>query len=101
MGRLAAEASSVPGLTGLALIGVEPDGGYHILHSLLSIPVGTYDQGRWLFGCYGELPLEGFPAITEILVISFAAQRGVSAMPWEYHIVHMEGLLLSIWRMKP
>ena len=65
LGRLTAEAAAVPGLAELTLLGVDQDGGEHILHSLFSVPVGPYDPDRRLFGCRGELPEEGLPAITE------------------------------------
>ena len=80
MGRLTAEAASVTGLAELTLLGVDRDGGAHILHSLTSVPVGPYDPEQKLFGCRRELPAEGIPAITEILVASFAALRAVSAV---------------------
>ena len=75
LGRLTAEAAPVPGLAELTLLGVDRDGGAHILHSLFSVPVGPYDPDRRLFGCRGEIPTEGLPAITEILMASFAALR--------------------------
>ena len=71
LGRLMAEAVPVPGLAELALLRVGRDGGAHIIHSLLSVPVGAYDPDRRLFGCCGELPPEGLPAITKIPWVSF------------------------------
>ena len=56
LGRLTAEAAAVPGLAELTLLGVDQDGGAHILHSLFSVLVGPYDPDRRLFGCRGELP---------------------------------------------
>ena len=82
LGRLTAEAASVPGLAGLTLLGVDHDGEAHVLHSFFSILVGLYDLDRRLFGCCGELPPEGIPAITEI--------------PVDNHIVHLERVLPSI-----
>ena len=43
LGRLTAEAAAVPGLAELTLLGVDQDGGAHILHSLFSVPVVPYD----------------------------------------------------------
>ena len=64
----------------LTLLGLDQDGGAHILHLLFSVPVGPYDPDRRLFGCRRELRTEGLPAITEIPVASFAALRAVSAV---------------------
>ena len=101
LGRLTAEAAPFPGLSGISLLGVDQDGGSHILHSFFSVPVGPYDLDRQLFGCRGELPSEGIPAITEIPVVSFAARRGVSTVPREDHNVHLEGVSPSSWRTTP
>ena len=49
--RLTAGAAPVPGLGGLTLIVVDPDGEAHVLHSLFSFPVGLYNPDRQLFGC--------------------------------------------------
>ena len=81
MGHLTVGAAPDPGLTGLTLLGVYRYRGDHIFHSFLSIPVGPYDPDRGLFGCLRKLPPEGLPAITEILLASFVAQRGISAVP--------------------
>ena len=91
----------VLGLAELTLMGVEWDRGAHILHSLFSVPVGPYDPDRRLFGCRGELPPEGLPAITNIPVASFAALRAVSALSREDHRVHLEGPPPSGWRTAP
>ena len=101
LGRLTAEAAPVPGLAELTLLGVDQDGGAHILHSLFSVPVGPYDPDRRLFGCHGELPTEGLPAITEIPVASFVALRAVSAVSREDHRVHLEGVPPSGWQTMP
>ena len=53
LGRITAEATPVPGLAGLALLGADRDGGSHILHSFFSVPVGPYDPYRLFFGCRG------------------------------------------------
>ena len=98
LGRLTAEADPVPGLAGITLLGVDRNGGAHILHSSFSVPVRPYKPDLRLFGCCGELPLEGVPTITEVPVDSFAARRVVSAMLREDHIVHLEGFLPSSWR---
>ena len=73
----------------------------HLLHSLFSVPVGPYNPDLRLFGCRGELPSEGIPAITEIPVASFAVQCIVSAVPWDYQIVHVEGVSTLSWRSTP
>ena len=83
--------AAVPGLAELTLLGIDQDGGAHILHSLFSVPVGPYDPERRLFGCRGELSTEGLPAITEISVASFAALCAVSAVSRQDHRVHLEG----------
>ena len=101
LGRLTAETAPVPGLADLTLLGVDRDGGTHILHSLFSVPVGPYDPDRRLFGCRGELPTEELPAITEIPVASFTALRAVSAMYREDHRVHLEGVPPSVWQAMP
>ena len=95
--RLAAEADSFLGLAELTVMGVDRDGGAHILHSLFSVPFGPYDPDQQLFGCRGELPTEGLPAITEILVAFFAALRAVSAVSSEDHRVHLEVVPPSGW----
>ena len=89
LGRLTAEVAPVPGLAELTLLGVDQDGGAHILHSLFSVPVVPYDPYRWLFGYRRELPIEGLPAITEIPMASFEALRAVSAVSREDHRVHL------------
>ena len=61
LGRLTAEVVTVLSLAGLTLLVVDRDGVYHILHFLLSVPVGSYDPDPWLFGCCGGLPPEGIP----------------------------------------
>ena len=80
LGRLTAKAGPVLGLSEITLLGVDRDGGAHILHSISSVPVRPYNPNRRLFGCRGELPLEGLPDITEIPVSSFGALRAVSAV---------------------
>ena len=92
LGRLTAEAAPVLGLADLTLLGVDREGGAHIVHSLFSVPVGPYDPDRRLFDCRGELPTEGVPAITEIPVASLAALTAVSAVSQEDHRVHLEGV---------
>ena len=81
LGRLTAKVAPVPGLAELTLLGVDRYGGAHILHSLFSVLVGPYDPDRRLFGCRGELPAEGLPAITEILVASFCQRRVLGGLP--------------------
>ena len=92
LGRLTAEAALVPGLEELTLLGVDRDGGAHILHSLFSVTAGPYNPDWRLFGCRGGIPPEGLPAITEIPVASFVALRTVSAVSREAHRVHLEGV---------
>ena len=100
LGCLTAEVAPVPGLAGLMLLGVERDGGAYILHSFFFVSVKPYNPDRRLFGCHGDLPSEGLPGITGIPVDSFAERRVVSAVLWEYDIVHMEGVSPSSWRTK-
>ena len=80
------------------LLGVNRDGGFHILHLLLSVPVGPCGIDQRLFGCCGELPPKGLTAITKIPVASFWARRAVSAMYHDDHRVHLEGLPPSGWK---
>ena len=80
------------------LLGVDRVGGAHILHSLFSVPVGPYDPDRRLFGCRGELSLNGFPAINKILVASFEALRSVINVSRDDHRLHPEGPPPSIWK---
>ena len=100
LGRLTAEAAPVLGLADLTVLGFDRDGGAHILHSLLSVPVRLYNPDQRLFGCCREFPAEGIPAITNILVGSFAAWRAVSAMSWDDHRVYLEGVFPSGWQRK-
>ena len=51
LGILTAEADPVPGLGGFTLLGVNPDGEAHVLHSFFSVLVGLYNLDRRLFGC--------------------------------------------------
>ena len=88
-------------LAELTLLGVDRDRGSHILHSLFSVLVGLYDPDRRLFGCRGDLPIEGLPAIKEISVASFAALRAVSAVYREDHRVYLEGVPPSGWKTMP
>ena len=83
------------------LLGVDRDGGFHILHLLLSVPVGPCDIGQRLFGCCGELPPKGLTAITKIPVASFGARRAVSDMYHDDHRVHLEGFSPFIWNTTP
>ena len=98
---LTAEAAPVPGLADLMLLGVEQDREAHILHSLFSVPVGLYDPDRSLFGCFRELPAEGLPAITKILVASFAARCVFSAVSQDDHRVDLEEPPPYGWKTTP
>ena len=89
LGRLTAEAYPVPRLSYRTLLGVDQDGGSHILHLLCSVSVGPYNPDRRLFGCRGEIPPDGLPTITEIPVDYFGALRAVSAMSRDDHQVHL------------
>ena len=95
------EAVPLSGLAELTILGFNWGGGAHILHLIFSVPVGTYEPNRRVFGCRGELPLEGLPAITEISVDSFVARHVISAVLQEYHRVHLEVVPPSVWRMTP
>ena len=75
-----AEVAPVMGLAELMILGIDQDGGTHIIHSLLSVPIGPYDPDRKLFGYCREPPPKGLPAITNILVASFGALRAVNAV---------------------
>ena len=101
LGRLTAVAVPVPGIAELTLLGVDRDGGAHILHSILSVPVGPYDPDRIFFGCRGELFSEGLPTTNEITVASFVAQRVSSSVSREDHIVHLEVVPPYCWRTTP
>ena len=101
LGRLTVEAVPLSGLAELTILGFNWGGGAHILHLIFSVPVGTYEPNRRVFGCRGELPLEGISAITEISVDSFVARHVISAVLQEYHRVHLEVVPPSVWRMTP
>ena len=97
-GRPRAKASPVLGLAQHTLLGVDRNGGAHILHSLFSVLFGTYDPNWRYFGGCGELPPEGLPAITDIPVASFGSLRDFSAVSREDHRVHLEGFPPSGWQ---
>ena len=101
LGHLTAEAAPFPGLVGLTLIGVDRAGVSHILHSFFSVPVRPFDPNHWLFGCREDITSEGPPVITEIYVASFTERHVFSAVSWEYHIVHLDRVLPSIWKTNP
>ena len=101
LGRLTVEATPVPGLGGLTLLGVNQDREAHILHSLFSVPVVLYNPDRQLFGCCGEQSPEGIPAITDIPVASFATWRDISTVFLDDHIFYVEGVLPSSWQKMP
>ena len=101
LGHLRAEAAPVPGLVEITLLGVDRDGGAHILHSLFSVPVGPYDPKRRLFGCCWDLPPEVLPAITKIPVASFGALHVVTSVSRDDHQVHLEGSPPSCWQTMP
>ena len=101
LGRLTSEAAPVPGLAGLTLLRVNRYREAHILHSFLSVQVGTSNPNCWLFGCCKDLPPEGLPAIIEITVASFAARRGIRSLPLENHIINLEKVSPSSWQTIP
>ena len=72
------------------LLGVDRDGGSHILHSLLFVPFKPYDPGQMFIGFRRELPPEVIPAITNIPVASFGERCAVSVVSQDEHRVHLE-----------
>ena len=90
LGPLTSEAAPVPVFAELTLLRVDQDGGAHILHSVVSVPVGPYDRDRRFFGYRGELPSEGLASITEIPVAFFGALCADSAVSREDHRLHLE-----------
>ena len=91
----------VPGLERITLVGVEPDGQMHLMHSLFSVRVDVYSMESRLFACLGELPVMGLPLVMEIPPKFFATRRSVCAMPRSDHIAHLGGIFLLDWQTKP
>ena len=64
----------------------------HHMHFLLSVLVGLYSAAWWIFACLRELPEEGLPPVVELPFEAFVAWRYVRAIPWVYHVSHLEGV---------
>ena len=73
----------------------------HLMHSLFSVRVNVYSIECCLFACVGELPTEGLPLVTEILLDFFAARRPVCAVPRINHVAHLGGISPWDWQTKP
>ena len=58
-------------------------------------------MGRRLFACQGDLPLEGLPPVVELPVDAFSVRRYVRALPQADHIIHLEGVSPSAWKVTP
>ena len=53
----------IPVLYRLILVGVDPYGMVHLLHSLLSLLSDLYLTIQRIFACLGELPVKGLPQL--------------------------------------
>ena len=53
LGRLRTKGITFLGLAELVVLGVDRDGGAHILHLLFSVPVRPYGPDQRLIGCRG------------------------------------------------
>ena len=73
----------------------------HRMHLLLSVLVGLYSAARWIFACLRELPEEGLPPVVELPFEAFVAWRYVRAIPWVYHVSHLEGVTPSVCQPTP
>ena len=91
----------VPDFERVALFQVDLDKTVHLMHSLLSVPVGLYSTARRLFACCGELPLEGLHLVVELPVDAFSVRRSLRAVPRADHISHLEGVPPSAWQATP
>ena len=77
LAHLALGEVPVPGLEQVTLVGVDPDGRVHLMHSLLSVGVSIYSTECRLFACLSELPDDGLPPMVMIHTDFFAARRSV------------------------
>ena len=98
LSHLAYGVDTVPGFSGITLIGAYRDGPVQLLHSFLSIPVVLYSTDRRLFACLGDLPDRGLPPVVEIPMETFAVRRSVRAIPWADHVSHLEGVTPPVWQ---
>ena len=89
------------GLEWVTLVGIDPDGRVHLMHSLFSVRVNVYSTECRLFACLGELPAEGLPPVVEIPPDFFAARQSVRAVPRVDQITHLGGISLIDWQTKP
>ena len=71
------------------------------MHSLFSVRVNVYSTECRLFTCVGELPAEGLPQVTELLLDFFAARRAVRTVPRIDHVAHLGGISPRDWQTKP
>ena len=61
LAHLALGEVPVSGLERVTLVGVDPDGRLHLMHSLFSVRFNLYSTECRLFACLGKLPVEGLP----------------------------------------
>ena len=93
---LAAGLNPVTGFTELTLLTVKQAGDVHLLHSLISVPVGVCSTARRLFACIGEFPIKGLSAV--VAANYFAVRHVVHAVPRANLIIHLEGITLLAWQ---
>ena len=62
----------VPGLERVILVGIDPDGRVHLMHSLFSVRVDNFLASWSPFVCLGDLPAKGLPLAVEIADKAFA-----------------------------
>ena len=101
LGNLDSGVHPALGLECLDLPGVDRDETMHLFHLFFTIPVGRYSKERIMLAFSRELPPEGIPPVTEIPVEYFKVQNAVCAVLSYYHLVHVEGIPPSIWKMIP
>ena len=89
LGHLDSRVDPAPGMESLTLLGIDPDGMVHLLHSFLSVLVGPYTTDRRLLAFSADLPQEGLPPATELPVEFFAVRRTISTVLRKDHRVHI------------
>ena len=101
LAHLASGMDPVPYFERVALFQVDLDKTVHLLHSLLSVPVGLYSMSWRLFACCGDLPLEGLHPVVELPVDAFSVRRSLRTVPRADHISHLEGFPPFAWQATP
>ena len=73
-----------------ALTGIDQEGTLHLLHSLLSVPVGLYSMDWGLFSFVRKLLVEGLPLVVEIPEEVLSVQRSIHTVRRYVHPVHVK-----------